>query len=294
MSLRMFKVVLLSLIISSFVYGQEKEARSPEAGQAYNSGLTFARTKKYDKAIPKFKEAITHDANFPQANYMLAYSYQKTGQQMKAIAAYQEAIRLDSKFEKAYIALAKVQISVDKTNDAINTYKAVLQFNDKSVKANYGLGKIYYAQKKNSEALKYLKASIAVNAKYAPSHNILGLTYFNMKKWADSETEFKLATETASKKQRHLKGTYFMRLGEAQIKGKKYSLAEKSLLQGLKLTKRASIKAACNFHLGEVYKFKGQSQKAISYFKKSARSRNWKQASEYEIDLIKNPDKYSY
>ena len=49
-----------------------------------------------------------------------------------------------------------------------------------------------------------------------------------------------------------------------------------------------------NFGLGEVYKQLGQSQKAIEYFRKAARNRQWKAAAEYEIDIIQNPDKYAY
>ena len=60
------------------------------------------------------------------------------------------------------------------------------------------------------------------------------------------------------------------------------------------MTRSGSIRAASNFYLGEAYKLKGQGQKALSYYEAASKSSQWKRAAEYEIDIIKNPDKYAY
>ena len=44
--------------------------------------------------------------------------------------------------------------------------------------------------------------------------------------------------------------------------------------------------------MGEVYKLTNRKQKAIKYYQRAAKNRRWKQSADYEIDLIKNPDKY--
>jgi predicted negative regulator of RcsB-dependent stress response len=82
-------------------------------------------------------------------------------------------------------------------------------------------------------------------------------------------------------------------LGEAFVNAKEYSKAESSLMSALKLTRNDNIKAACYFYLGEVYKHKSQTQKAIEYYAKSAKNRSWKQPAEYEIEILKHPDKYT-
>ncbi len=75
---------------------------------------------------------------------------------------------------------------------------------------------------------------------------------------------------------------------------KKYKEAEKSYLSALKFSKSQSIIGGSNFGLGEVYKKLGRKDKALTYFKKAARNRQWKASAEYEIDMILNPDKYAY
>ncbi len=147
MAKKLILLITFILLSSDFIFAQSEDVRSQAAGQAYNSGMDFARKKKFDKAIPKFLEAIKEDTNFPKANYMLAYAYQKTAEYIKAESAFKNAIKLDKKFEKAYISLAKLQSSIDKKSEAINTYKAVLAFNPTSAKANFGLSKIYNQQK---------------------------------------------------------------------------------------------------------------------------------------------------
>ncbi len=294
MAKKMMLILLVVFSVSEIVFAQTEETRSQAAGQAYNSGMDFSRQKKFDKAIPKFLEAIGADDNFPKANYMLAYAYQKTTAYVKAEAAYKNAIKLDNKFEKAYISLAKLQSSIDKKSEAINTYKAVLAFNQTSAKANYGLGKIYYQQKDYGKAIKFLDTSVESNPKYAPAHNIIGLTYAGKKQYLKAAPAFENAIENTSPKQKQLKGTYYYRLGEAYVNAKNYTKAEEPLKTAIKLTRKSSVKAACNFNLGIVYKNKGQSKNALKHFKAAAKNRSWKQPAEYEIDIIKNPDKYSY
>jgi protein O-GlcNAc transferase len=294
MAKKIFQLIAISFLFYGIVIAQSEDKRSQAAGQAYNSGMDLARKKNFEQAIPKFLEAIKEDANFPQANYMLAYAYQKTNKYNKAEAAFKNTIKLDDKFEKAYISLAKLQAAIDKTNEAINTYKAVLAFNPTSAKANFGLAKIYYQQKDFRKAIKFINKSIESDPDYAQAYNVLGLIHVGKKQYSKSAAAFETAIAKTSSRQKRLKGTYYYRLGEAYVHAKNYSKAEGALLSAIKNTRKNNVKAACNFNLGLVYKNKGQSQKALKYFKKATGNKSWKQSAEYEIDIIKNPDKYSY
>lgn len=294
MATKAILTIFISLLFFGFLMAQEDEKRSPEAGQAYNSGNDLAKSKKYEEAIVKYLEAIKADDNFPKANYMLAYCYQKTNQYKKAEDAYKNAIKLDSKFELAYIALGNLQVDMDRNSDAINTFSAALSINPNSTKANYGLGKVYYEQKKYDQAVKYLTNAIQADPDYEYAHNFLGLTYAAQKEYRNAAAAFKRAVETVSPKQQQLKGNYLYRLGEAYVNAGDFSNGEQALLESLKITRKSSIKAACNFYLGEVYKKQGQTQKAIRYYTEASQNRVWKQSADYEIDMLKNPDKYSY
>ena len=284
-------VFLVSLLISfQMVVGQNKE-RAPEAGQPYNEGCDLAKKKKYDEAAAKFLKAIEADNSFQEAQYMMGYCYKKLNNFKKAEGAFKQAISIDSKFEKAYIALANLQSQSDRKSEAINTYNAVLAFNENSSKANYGLGKIYYDSKKYKKAQSHLEKAIQLKSNYVLAYNVLGLTYKHLSKYADASAAFQKAIE--KEKKRIKKGGYYYRLGTVLIPLKKYKQAEEALLNAIKCTRSSSIKAASNFYLGDVYKKTGRKQKAIQYYKKAAKTSTWKQAADYEIDILRNPDKYS-
>jgi len=282
---------LITFFVAAIAFAQE-DAKSPEAGQAYNAGNSFAKSRKYEQAIEKYLEAIKHDNNFPGAYFNLAYCYEKTSQPIKAEASYKSAINIDGKFEKAYVALGNLQLDMDKVSDARNTFNAVIGFDAKSAKANYGLGKVYYKQKDYDNAIKYLNASIENDNDYEHAYNYLGLSYNGIKQYSKAAEAFGNAFNNTNN--RTLKGNYLYRQGEAYVNAKDYDNAEKALLDALDYSKKSSIIAACNFYLGDVYKHKGQTQKAIQHFQKAANNRSWKQPAEYEIDILKNPDKYSY
>ena len=120
-----------------------------------------------------------------------------------------------------------------------------------------------------------------------------------VKGFHEGKKQYKRAAESFEKavtttKKKALKGNYYYRLGKAYVLGKEYKKAETALKQALNITRKESIKAACNFYLGEVYKYLSQKRKAIQYYKKAAKNRSWKAPAEYEIDILENPEKYSY
>jgi len=278
------------LLFSLQLIWAQDDARSPEAGQAYNDGLNLVRKGKYEQAIPKFNDAVKADDNFPNAHYMLGYCYKKKNNFSAAEKEYRQAIKLNSKFEKAYEALGNLHAQSANTSEAINTFNALLVINANNAKANFGLGKIYYDQKKYTDAADKLEKAVATQSKYVAAHNILGMTYKNMRKFSNSVTAFESAIKYEKKNSK--KGTYYYQLGQVQIEAKQYKAAEAALLNALKFSRNSSVVAGSNFYLGEVYKLTNRNQKALKFFERATKNNRWKQAAEYEIDLIKNPDKY--
>lgn len=279
--------ILFSL---STLFAQGEKGRSPEAGQAFNQGLNLAKKQKYEQAITKFKTAVEKDDNFPDAHYMLGYCYKKLNDFGKAEQEYKKAIDLDSKFEKAYIALGNIQAAADRKAEAINTYSAALSINENNPKANFALGKVYFDKKEFSKALPYLQKAVALKKNYVLAHTVLGLTYKNLKQVDNAIDEFNQAI--TYEKRSNKKGVYYFRKGEILVQAKKLKAAEKALLNALKYSRSGSIKAGSNFYLGEVYRMSGRKTKALRSYAKAAKDRRWKQSADYQIDLLKNPDKY--
>lgn len=281
---------LMIFFVIHLVSAQDNKERSPEAGQAFNQGLNLAKKQRFKEAIPKLKTAVEKDKNFPEAHYMLGYCYKNSNDFINAEQQYKKAINLDSKFEKAYVALGNIQALSDRKAEAINTYSAVLAINENNYRANFALGKVYYDKKEFKKAVPYLKKAVTVKKKYVLAHTVLGLTYKNLNQLDDAVNEFDMAI--TYEKMSNKKGSYYFRMGEILVEAKKYKKAEQALLNALKYGRSSTIKAGSNFYLGEVYRMSGRRTKALQYYTKAAKDRKWKQSADYQIDLLRNPDKY--
>jgi len=86
----------------------------------------------------------------------------------------------------------------------------------------------------------------------------------------------------------------FFRLGNAYSELKQYTEAEDVYKNCITNARQSVLRAGANFGLGEIYKKRGDNQQALRYYEEASRDPNWKKAAEHEIELLKNPGKYSY
>ncbi|MCB0288579.1 MAG: tetratricopeptide repeat protein, partial [Calditrichaeota bacterium] len=86
----------------------------------------------------------------------------------------------------------------------------------------------------------------------------------------------------------------YYRLGDALLQAGKLADAEGAYQNSLTNVRKSTVRAGANFGLGEVYKKQGKSSLAMKHFTEAAKDRNWKQAAEHEIEILKNPEKYAY
>ncbi|MCK4753803.1 MAG: tetratricopeptide repeat protein, partial [Calditrichia bacterium] len=184
-----------------------------------------------------------------------------------------------------------LQTSLEDYGSSINSYNAVLSFNDKSSKAYYGVGNVLYKQKQYQDAVGKLKLAVQYNPDYDSAWNALGLAQEKTNNLSEAVESFNNAIKSTKKRSR--KGSYYYRLGNVQVKLRKFNDAEKSYKEALKFSKSQNIVGGTNFGLGEVYKALGQKQNAIKAYEKASKNRAWKASADYEIDLLKNPDKYT-
>ena len=292
------KLIYFALIIFvmfaqiGFAQDAASGAKSPEAGNAYNNGLNFAKKGNFKEAEKKFQEAVTADPQFYEAFYMLAYSQRKLEKNGEAETNFKKAIGINPKFENAFVALGNLQSDVGNYDDAINSFNGVLAFNTESAKANFGLGNVYYERKEYTQAIPVLKKATELDPKYDSAFNLLGISLEQTNQLADAVSAFDAAIKVTKNNDR--RGSFYFRLGGIQVKLDRYKDAESSYLNALKYSRKQNVLGGANFGLGEVYKKLGNNQKALEYFRTAARDRKWKASADYEIDMILNPDKYAY
>ncbi len=285
------RFILVLFLLMSLVFAGLAQQPDPaiEAKKAYNNGLEMLRKGNYDAALQKFEEAVKLDPNLALAYYGMGIIYKRKKNFVEAEKAYKMAIEKDPNYVKAYTALGLLQSQMDKLTDALNSYQAALKIKPDEVKALWGMGYIYMKQKQYPKAIEYLKKAVEVNPKYYKAWENLGVIYLNTKKYTQAVEAFQNALKNAK---RTSKGKIYLRLGDAYLALGKLKDAESAYKSAVRLSRSSTIKAAANFGLGEVYKKRGQKQLAIQYYQKASRDRNWKQAALYEIDMIKNADKY--
>ena len=119
----------------------------------------------------------------------------------------------------------------------------------------------------------------------------MGDCQFEERQFKDAEKSFLSAAKNY--KDRTDIGESNYKLGNVYLELRKYKDAESAFSKAAKSCKKDFYKGGANFGLGEVYKKLGNANKAISYYEKAAKSRSWKANSDYQIELLKNPDKYS-
>ena len=286
-------LLLFVFVLASICAIAQENKRSPEAGNAYNNGNNYAKQGKYEDAIKAYKEAIKHDANFPEAYANMGISYKKTGDSEAAKNAFKKAIELNPKFENVYVALGNLyKDQLKEYESAINTYNAVItSINDKNYKAYYGLGDVYHKKKNFNKAIENLQKAVDLQPKLARAHEKLGDSQFEERQFSAAEKSYINAIKHY--KDRTDKGESNYKLGNVYLELRKYNDAEAAFSDAAKSCKKDFYRGGANFGLGEVHKKLGNTSKAIAFYEKAAKSRSWKANSDYQIELLKNPEKYS-
>lgn len=76
-----------------------------EASIRFYEGTEYASERRYDEAIPKFKEGLQKDPGHAWAHFMMAKAYQWQGRDDKAVAEYAEAFKLQPDFAWGHYSL---------------------------------------------------------------------------------------------------------------------------------------------------------------------------------------------
>jgi tetratricopeptide (TPR) repeat protein len=285
-------VMVLLLLVFSLAVAQEGDNGNNEAKKLYNEGISSLKTGNTDQALKNFNAAIAADPNLAVAYYALGITYKRKRDYVTAEKNYQLAIDKDPQYVKAYTALGLLQLQLAKYVEAINTFQAALNIDPSEVKALTGIGDAYFKQRKYETALGYYETAVQSDATYAKAWDGMGTTLQELGRNVDAVDALSNALENEKKASE--KDDTYLRLGNSYKALSNYNKAEEAYKNCINTTRNSNIRAAANFGLGEIYKSRGQKQTALAYFEKASQDRNWQQSALYEIDMIKNADKYTH
>jgi tetratricopeptide (TPR) repeat protein len=98
-----------------------------EATELNNIGIAYAEKGKMDKAVEKFKKALTLNQNDAEIHYNLGLAYQKQNLLEDAIREFEQTIKIDPAIEEVHISLAEIYKEQNKYEKAIISYEKFIE-----------------------------------------------------------------------------------------------------------------------------------------------------------------------
>ena len=115
--------------------------------------MEFLQEGDVESAIEKFKKAVSIDEKFAFAWDNLGISYRKTKQYDKAIEAYKKSLEI---YDQGRLPLLNIAITYnlnEQYEEAISHYEKFISIYSGDPEGYYGLGLILYTQDKEEEGL---------------------------------------------------------------------------------------------------------------------------------------------
>ncbi|MCH7754091.1 tetratricopeptide repeat protein [candidate division KSB1 bacterium] len=257
------------------------------AKRACNDGNNALKLGQFPEALNHYNKAISLDASFAQAHYGKGLTLKKQRKYKEALAALQAAIDNDAAYSRAYLSLGKTYNQLSQPDQAIAVYNKAIQYDPKSPKMHYMLGEVYQTKKKDyKKASENFRKATQLDPAYDKAFYSLGVSLIELGKL--DQAVMALENALAVTKKKRWEGPHY-RLAVAYNKKSAYSKAKAAAIEALNNKKNYAPAA---YEAGKACKELGQFNEAINYFGIAGKSRVWKKTADYEIDLIKNRDKY--
>ncbi|MFT5090779.1 MAG: protein O-GlcNAc transferase [Candidatus Latescibacterota bacterium] len=168
--------VLVFCILSTQAIAQPSE----EALNHYRTGYELLKKRNYRNAAIELEQAISINANYGEAHYLLAQSYNVLNEYNKAISAYEKARELGIKPEKAATALGKLynkaavaSLQQRKYSESASLFDKALQFAPNNAQTHYAMGLSYNGLRDETKAKAAFEKAVKTDPQYAKAHNAL-------------------------------------------------------------------------------------------------------------------------
>ena len=252
----------------------------------FNSGNQSYKRGDLEGALLSYSNVLDVDETFYQAHYQVGVIQSKMGDKDAAVQSYEKALEVNPQFYKGFFALGLAKSAMNDSDGAISALEAAININPGYDKAYGAMGDIYIVLKNNEKAKQVLNMAVTVNPNYARGYSNLGIIHADEKNWDQAVSSLEMAVALNDKD-----SMSFFRLASAHnINGNCGGAKEAA-------RKSADLKSRFGgswFELGVAEWCGGRGNKAgaLNAFEKARNDRDWRKMAEYEIDKVKNPQKY--
>lgn len=268
---------------------QAQQIENVEAAEAYNQARILYQEGKYDEARELLlKSARLEPGNF-RAHYLLGLTYQQLRQPDDAISQYEAAVNFNPNYYQVYSAMASVYLNSKNDPDRALEYYTQSGSVSEEVQRPYwqaffNQGKILFDMLRWDEAL----VAFSKVAQYQPTNERAFLMMGRVQvEQGDYENAIMNFTQAAAIKPTWMDPYFFQanvlnRLGQ-------YDAAIGAADQALV---RMPGDGGSLFEKGMAFKNQEKWDEAIAILEQAARDARWRQNANYQVEVIKNRDKY--
>ena len=267
-------------------YKKSKTSISNVAKKLYNSANKDYKNGNLESALSKYKQVLGINSRLYQAYFQIGVLQKKMGNLSLAIENYQSALRIKKTFDKGWYNLGLAYKENGDIDSAKESFEETVRLNKKYYKAHKSLGEIFIDLEKYEDAILSFKTAIDIKPKYGAAYHAMGITYAKLEDYGRSAESLTKAVDLQPKEY-----LSWFHLAEAHNKLNDCEAAKAAALEAIDLKKNFG---GGWFELGiaEYCGGKGNKNTSINHFEKARNDRNWRKMAEYEIDRVRNPEKY--
>jgi tetratricopeptide (TPR) repeat protein len=252
----------------------------------FNNGNQSYKRGDLEGALASYDEVLKVDESFFQAHYQIGVIQSKMGDKNASVSSYEKALAVNPKFYKGFFALGLAKSSMNDKDGAIAALESAVDIHPGYDKAYGAMGDIYISAKNYEKAKQVLTMSITVNPNYSKGYASLGVVYSEEQDWEQAVSNLEMAVALNDRD-----AMSFFRLAGAQNALGNCDGAKSAARSSTELKQRFG---GAWFELGmaEWCGGKGNKTAALNAFERARNDRSWRKMAEYEIDKVKNPQKY--
>ncbi|MCK4948404.1 MAG: tetratricopeptide repeat protein [Candidatus Aureabacteria bacterium] len=202
---------LKDLIVNEEKERAEKKKRKTVAVKYFEEANRFAKQKKYEQAIEKFKKAVEEMPDVVGPHYNLANLYEIQQDYGNALEEYQKVVAMEPAALDAYVALGEIYRKMGKIEKGISILKRAVEIIPNNVEARYNLAMFYLNISDYNNAILQCIEIVALDPDYTPASILLGRIYFQQKAYDKAAEAYERVIDKNpdSEEVHHLLGTLY-------------------------------------------------------------------------------------
>ncbi len=238
----------------------ELSTNSLDAWRYYTSGFDLMNKYLLSEAIVQFEKAVELDSTFVSSYLNLCPLFYNQGETQQGYQVFQKLLTLKNKAtsqEKYQIELLEAGLNRD-IRKRIKVSHQWLQKYPDDRDANLNLGNIYFGLQNYDQAIHYFQKVLTIDPKFKNAYNMLGYVYANTGDFSNATATLNQYKELAPDEPNP-----YDSMGEIYLYQGDYKNAEKQFKQAIKVNNNYNISW---LNLGNTYLDKGKYKKALKIF----------------------------